>query len=121
MKNTSFLFSVVPNSQAGFDSPCQTTALNPAPRSCLISNSNIAELVSLVTSQQWVSPFLSESNLNIHTGLPAQPSNSNFSATIKMDDSDDNVFVTALTNINLKAAKNKEKNTSNEEIATSQQ
>ena len=30
--------------------------------SYLISNSNIAELVSLVTSQQWVSPFLSESD-----------------------------------------------------------
>ena len=77
--------------------------------SYLISNSNIAELVSLVTSQQWVSPFLSESVPNIHTGLPAQPSNSNFSATIKMDDSVDDVFATALANVNLKAAKNKEK------------
>ena len=45
----------------------------------------------------------------ICTGLPAQPSNSNFSATIEMDDSDDNVFATALANVNLKAAKNKEK------------
>jgi hypothetical protein len=75
----------------------------------------------LVTSQQWVSPFLSESDPNIHTGLPAQPSNSNFSATIKMDDSDDDVFATALTNANLKAAKNNGKNTINEENATSQQ
>ena len=65
--------------------------------------------------------FLSESDLNIRTGLPAQPSNSNFSATIEMDDSDDDVFATALANVNLKAAKNKENNTSNEEIATSQQ
>ena len=50
-----------------------------------------------------------------------QPSNSNFSATIGMDDSDDDVFATALANVNLKAAKNREKNTSNEAIATSQQ
>ena len=77
----------------------------------------------MVTSQQWVSPFLSEYVPNFHSGLPAQPSNSNFSATIKMDDSDDDAFATAtaLANVILKSAKNKEKNTSNEEIATSQQ
>ena len=150
MSNTSFLFSGVPNSQAGFGSPLQTTALNPAPLSPslsslspsseipnlqaefgqttprnpvhpshLISNSNIAELVSLVTSQEWVSPFLSESDPNINTGLPAQPSKSNFSSTIEMDDSDEDVFATALAN--LKAANNKENKTTNEEIATSQQ
>ena len=38
-----------------------------------------------------------------------------------MDDSDDDVFATALTNANLKAAKNNGKNTINEENATSQQ